>query len=160
MKTVNIEVKNITLKEIANGKVFDNKEAVGVAKRILSAKRGGDFNKYRFFYPGANASQADLLDCLLDYQLFAAEVKLFSHGKQINNFLGFSKEDTLQALYSALSFSEEEGYSTNALMFSVRGFKGKLPFVSTYFHYCFADGELMVNQLLTALKEYSERDAA
>ena len=71
MKTENLEVKNITLKEIANGKVFDNEEAVKVAKRILDAKRSSEFNKYRFFYPGANASQTDLLDCLLDFNIFA-----------------------------------------------------------------------------------------
>lgn len=149
MKTENLEVKNITLKEIANGKVFDDKEAIEVAKRILDAKKSSEFNKFRFFYPGANASRADLRDCLTDFNLFAGEVKLYKGKNAYKQFLGFTKEETLAALSEFIFINNEE----EDLTFSVRGYKGRFPVNLTFFHYCFAKGRISVDEMLNMLKE-------
>lgn len=149
MKTENIEVKNITLKQIANGKVFDSEEAVKVAKRILDTKRSSEFNKYRFFYPGANFSKPDLLDCLLDFNIFAGEVKLYKGKNAYKQFLGFTKEETLAALSEFLFINNEE----EDLTFSVRGYKDRFPVNLTFFHYCFAKGRISVDEMLDMLRE-------
>lgn len=142
-----------TLQQIANGNTSLTGQAVEVARTILTDGLYSQFSRYAFYYGYDSDELGDIQDLLLDFSCFGGEVRM-KVSTDIHPFgtwqvFGMKPSITLERLMSEISnMPYAVSQKLENSVFTIKGIKGKFSYISTYFHYCFAEGRISEQQLL------------
>lgn len=127
-----------------------SQEVQEVAEHILNQNLFSRFNRFAFYYSGQ--ADADLIDCLLDFSCFGAELKIEVpqevHPFKSMQFFGMTPEESLSSLFDETTDRPELSDIMEGCLFMVAGSKRKYVYSSTIMHYCFAKGRISVKQAL------------
>lgn len=148
-----MKTSKATIQQIANNEIVLGKEATQVANIILKNGLYSAFNRYAFFYDGDSTNLLDVQDLLLDYKCFGAEIKMkvpaCIHPSGTWQTFGMTPSASLERLMQEISNRPDEASEQlENSTFSIKGVKGKFSYISTYFHYCFGEGSITVDELL------------
>lgn len=147
-----VNPKNVTLQMIAYGKIdYAGKEAKLVANKIINENMEAMFEKFRRMDLYANESVADLLDTVVNFSIFNAEIILYVNFLDLGKrqFFGMKKEETLLALY--VFAQQYPPKNMNTCKFKIRGI---FSFNDYLFHQCFAKGRISIDELIYFLYKY------
>lgn len=127
-----------------------SQEVKRVAERILNQNLSSRFNRFAFYYSGQ--ADADLIDCLLDFSCFGAELKIEVpqevHPFKSMQFFGMTPEESLFRLFDEINDRPELSDVMEGRQFTVAGSRKKYAYSSTIMHYCFAKGRINVEEAL------------
>lgn len=125
-------------------------EVQKVAERILNHNLFKRFNRFAFYYLGEG--DADIIDCLLDFSCFGAELKIEVpqevHPFKSMQFFGMTPEESLFRLFDEINDRPGLSDVMEGRKFTVEGSRRTYVYSSTIMHYCFAKGRISVKQAL------------
>lgn len=127
-----------------------SKEVKRVAEHILNQNLFSRFNRFAFYYSGQE--DADLIDCLLDFSCFGAELKIEVpsdvHPFKSMQFFGMTPEESLSRLFDETTDRPGLSEVLEGCRFTMEGSRKTYIYSSSIMHYCFAKGRISVAEAL------------
>lgn len=121
-----------------------------VAERVINENLYSRFKRFAFYYHGN--TDADLKDCLLDFNSFGGELKIEVpkevHPFKCLQFFGMTPKDSLSSLYYQTLDRPELAEAIEGNSFVIYGRCGIYAYSSTIMHYCFAEGRISIEDAL------------